>query len=252
MLPARAAVVSSRSLPPGSPPHRLRTRCSSGTAEAVDSASEADPTAKALKYATDATKAAADRKDRARPVRTARSISAKPATPKVPAPSSGQARHRQGLVHGLGQEGSVSPAGALAAAGLRVTVNTGGCASVWYTTHILGAGACRAAPPMRRYRVTCSRMLWKPTGLPSTGRERSAEVEIARLKPGVSKLDAERGGDGVHGHPGARHQSFQQHVARACALPASSGGWQSGHDQRLARFDLAADPFAPMPLARAR
>ena len=34
----------------------------SGTAEAVDKLSESDPTAKALKYATDATKAA-DRKD---------------------------------------------------------------------------------------------------------------------------------------------------------------------------------------------
>ena len=35
----------------------------SGTAEAVDKISESDPTAKALKYATDATKAA-DRKDK--------------------------------------------------------------------------------------------------------------------------------------------------------------------------------------------
>lgn len=81
--------------------------------------------------------------------------------------------------------------------------------------------------------------------------ERAAGVEVGfRADRGVAQHEAHRRGDRVHRHPGAGHQRFEQHVARAGAQAiAARGRVDASGDQRAAGVDAAGHALAQTPFS---
>jgi hypothetical protein len=82
----------------------------------------------------------------------------------------------------------------------------------------------------------------------------AAKVEIAlRLERRIAQLDAQCRGHGVQRDTRAGHQGLQQHVSRARARSASTGGrMQPRNDERFACLDFATDTVPETPLCTQR